>query len=254
MADSTLVETQQDTGDGDAVIAQMEAELNPESQIPDKFKGKSTEEVIQSYQELESQLGKQGQELGELRKTFDSYIKSELDNRQRREAQRQPDNSYDHELSNEQLESEVRQDVQSELSGELTTLKKERFELELGKAHSDYVDVIQDENFQKWVVESPIRTELFQRADLQYDHRVASELFDMWKQRQGTEAIAAQAATAEADKAFDTAQMEVGTPNNPVSDKKYRRADIVNLMQTNPERYRQLEPEIRKAYAEGRVI
>ncbi len=148
MADSTLVETQQDTGDGNAVIAQMEAELNPESQIPDKFKGKSTEEVIQSYQELESQLGKQGQELGELRKTFDSYIKSELDNRQRREAQRQPDNSNDHELSNEQLESEVRQDVQSELSGELTTLKKERFELELGKTHSDYVDVVQDENFQ----------------------------------------------------------------------------------------------------------
>jgi len=33
----------------------------------------------------------------------------------------------------------------------------------------------------------------------------------------------------------------------------YRRADIIQLMQKDPERYRALMPEIRQAYAEGRV-
>jgi predicted polyphosphate/ATP-dependent NAD kinase len=35
--------------------------------------------------------------------------------------------------------------------------------------------------------------------------------------------------------------------------KTYRRADIIELMRTNPDRYEQLAPEIMQAYAEGRV-
>jgi hypothetical protein len=37
------------------------------------------------------------------------------------------------------------------------------------------------------------------------------------------------------------------------SRKIYRRADIIKLMQTDPKRYTQLQPEIMAAYAEGRV-
>jgi hypothetical protein len=37
------------------------------------------------------------------------------------------------------------------------------------------------------------------------------------------------------------------------SQKVYRRADIMNLMMTNPERYEALQPEIMAAYAQGRV-
>ena len=37
------------------------------------------------------------------------------------------------------------------------------------------------------------------------------------------------------------------------SRKIYRRADIIKLMQTDPDRYQQLAPEIRQAYSEGRV-
>jgi hypothetical protein len=37
------------------------------------------------------------------------------------------------------------------------------------------------------------------------------------------------------------------------SKKTYRRADIIQLMQTDPERYQALQPEIMRAYAEKRV-
>ena len=36
-------------------------------------------------------------------------------------------------------------------------------------------------------------------------------------------------------------------------EKVYRRADIIKLMKTDPERYNALSDEILKAYAEGRV-
>jgi hypothetical protein len=37
------------------------------------------------------------------------------------------------------------------------------------------------------------------------------------------------------------------------SKKTYRRADIIELMRTNPDRYQELSGEIMNAYAEGRV-
>jgi hypothetical protein len=37
------------------------------------------------------------------------------------------------------------------------------------------------------------------------------------------------------------------------SKKTYRRADIIELMRTNPDRYQALSDEIMAAYAEGRV-
>jgi hypothetical protein len=43
-----------------------------------------------------------------------------------------------------------------------------------------------------------------------------------------------------------------GSSEKP-SRKIYRRADIIKLMQTDPDRYQQMAPEIRQAYAEGRV-
>jgi hypothetical protein len=37
------------------------------------------------------------------------------------------------------------------------------------------------------------------------------------------------------------------------SAKIYRRADLIRLMMTDPARYEERQPEIMKAYAEGRV-
>ena len=36
-------------------------------EIPSKFQGKSVEEIVSSYENLEKELGRKGQEIGELR-------------------------------------------------------------------------------------------------------------------------------------------------------------------------------------------
>ena len=42
----------------------------PESNVPEKYKGKSVEELVQMHQELEKFSGKQSTEVGELRKSL----------------------------------------------------------------------------------------------------------------------------------------------------------------------------------------
>ena len=43
-------------------------------ELPPKFQGKSVDDIINSYVNLEQQYGRQGNELGELRKLTDSLI------------------------------------------------------------------------------------------------------------------------------------------------------------------------------------
>ena len=45
-----------------------------EPSLPEKYQGKSLEEVVQMHQEAEKLLGRQSSEVGELRKVVDDYI------------------------------------------------------------------------------------------------------------------------------------------------------------------------------------
>ena len=49
-----------------------------EAQLPPKFEGKNVDEIVKSYANLEQQFGRQGSELGELRKLADSLIQKNL--------------------------------------------------------------------------------------------------------------------------------------------------------------------------------
>ena len=56
-------------------IQQEEVEQPPEQpSLPDKYQGKSLEEVVQMHQEAEKLLGRQSSEVGELRKVVDAAV------------------------------------------------------------------------------------------------------------------------------------------------------------------------------------
>ena len=54
-------------------------QTSPEDDIPDKYKGKSTADIVRMHQEAEKLLGKQSGEVGELRSVVDNYIQTQLD-------------------------------------------------------------------------------------------------------------------------------------------------------------------------------
>lgn len=254
----------------DALVQGLSEEKNPELAVPEKFRGKSVADVAKAYVELESHLGKQGQELGELRRITDAYIKQQLerDLMQNSPANATSDNSNgmsdldisDLGIDDEETARKVKKLLEKEISpvkSELVELKKERFLTKLGSKHSDFENIVKDKGFQDWVMESPVRIELYRRADKNFDFASADELFNIWKDKKGVpEKLESAVKEAEGRRdAFSAARMETGgSDTGEVASKpRYRRIDIQELMIKDPERYRALAPEILKAYAEKRV-
>ena len=115
-------------------------------------------------------------------------------------------------------------------------------------------NIVQDANFAEWIKGSKIRTQLFVQADQQYDYDAADELFSLWKERasvaEQTVAVEKQARKQQVKSASTGNARGTGQTQRK---KIYRRADIIKLMQTDPDRYSALSEEIFQAYAEGRV-
>ena len=81
MLDPQPEEDKVDAIENEAEEIQQEPEVEQpqpeESKVPDKYQGKSLEEVVQMHQEAEKLLGRQSSEVGELRKVVDDYISSQ---------------------------------------------------------------------------------------------------------------------------------------------------------------------------------
>jgi hypothetical protein len=117
------------------------------------------------------------------------------------------------------------------------------------------MEVVQSPDFAKWIQGSKVRTELFVRAETQYDYDSAKELLDNWKERQTLSKKVTDTSKVDRDQQLKAA--DIGNNNGAsetVAKKKYRRQDIMKLMTTDPDRYDAMSNEIMAAYREGRVI
>ena len=84
----------------------------------------------------------------------------------------------------------------------------------------------------------------------------ANELFSTWKQlnQVDTTAKVRAAEKVKREKVLRKTTSETRSSGDSVGGKKvYRRADLINLQVTDPNRYATLADEIQEAYAEGRV-
>ncbi|CAK0752509.1 hypothetical protein CCP3SC1AL1_190006 [Gammaproteobacteria bacterium] len=62
------------------------------AELPEKYREKSLDEIVRMHQEAEKLIGKQAQEVGEVRKLADELIKQNLGSRQQ-SRQRTPQSS-----------------------------------------------------------------------------------------------------------------------------------------------------------------
>ena len=228
----------------------------PEDTIPEKYKGKSTAEIVRMHQEAEKLLGKQSGEVGELRSVVDSYIQTQLDTTPAPTATPEDDEDIDFFSDPDKAVERAIRNHPSIKKAEETTLNNQRSTAltHLQSRHPDMGEIIQNGKFVEWIKASKIRTQLFAQADRQYDYEAADELFTNWKERQG---VVAQTVAAEKDtrKAAVKAASTGSTKGNGEqrAKKVYRRSDIIKLMKTDPDRYMALSDEITQAYAENRV-
>jgi hypothetical protein len=258
MLDPQPEEENVDTIENEAEETQQEVEVEQpqeEPTVPEKYQGKSLEEVVQMHQEAEKLLGRQSSEVGELRKVVDDYISSQ----QQQQAPQQsvepeedidyftdPQGAVNRAIANHPSVKEAQQyNAQYRQQASLAMLNQK---------HPDMQDILKDPKFQDWIKASKVRTRLFVEADQQYDADAADELFSLWKERKTVTRQTAQVekqARKQQLKAANTGTAR-GTAEK-ASKKVYRRADIIKLMKNDPDRYQALSDEIMAAYAEGRV-
>jgi hypothetical protein len=240
----------------DTVETPQEEEQPQEPEVPEKYRGKSVEDLVQMHQELEKFSGKQSTEVGELRKVVDDYIQTQLSNQQAPQQQQQEDDDVDFFVDPQSAVNRAIDNHPKIREAEAYTqqAKQQATLSQLKSKHPDMESILQDASFAEWIKGSKVRTQLFVQADQGYDYDAADELFSLWKERAS---VAQQTANVEKQARKNTLK-SASTGNArgtaEASRKKvYRRADIIKLMRTDPERYQSLSDELLKAYAEGRV-
>lgn len=234
---------------------EVEQPQEPESNLPEKYQGKSLEEVVQMHQEAEKLLGRQSSEVGELRKVVDDYISSQTQSAPQPQYV-EPEDDIDYFTDPQAAVNRAIENHPKIREAEQYTAdyKKQAALAALNNKHPDMQEILGDPKFAEWIKASKIRTQLFVAADQQYDSDSADELFTLWKERK---TVAQQ--TAQVEKQARKQTLKAANTGNArgsaegTRKKVYRRADIIKLMKTDPERYQALSEEIFQAYAEGRV-
>jgi predicted RNA-binding protein YlqC (UPF0109 family) len=226
-----------------------------EDDVPDKYRGKSIKEIAAMHQEAEKLIGKQGSEVGELRKIVDSYITAQLQSTSA-QAQPEPEEEVDFFEDPDKAVSRAieRHPVVQKANQTALEYQKQTALAALAKKHPDMQQVLSDSKFAEWVSASEVRKAMFVEADQKYNHTLADELITLYKERAG---VAQQAAAVEQQARRQTVKAastgSTATAQGGSGKRIYRRADIIKLMKNDPDRYEALSNEIMQAYAEGRV-
>lgn len=257
-----------DALEGEILDAQQNQQARDDAEelgfeLPEKFKGKDLADIVKSYTELEKAYSRQGASLGEMRRTFDEYIRSNTSsvNSAPQEEPRKPltvDELY------ENPDEAIRRTVDSTTTPRLKQiedeLKKTRLQSQLEKfeqRHPKWQDTAGSPEFQNWVASSPYRMRLAQAAD-KYDLDAAEDLFSMYEEvsrRTNDEG------TKERAEKLKAATLESSSPSTPRRMKTFSRREVMEKKTRAAkgdwqagEWLRENAAAIDAAYAEGRIV
>jgi hypothetical protein len=248
------------TGADNTEEVDVKAEAPAEEELPEKYKGKTAAEIAKMHMEAEKLIGRQANEVHEVRSLADQLLKQQLEaqNRVKQEPiEESQDEDFFADPQKAVLKTVEKHPAVQEAKMAALELKKMKTAQQLAAKHPDFVSIAQDAGFQEWVKSSAIRLQLFAKADAEYDFESADELLSTYKElksikaaqkQQQTQAVEAKAQ----EQAMKAATVDVGGTGES-SRKVYRRADLIKLRMTDPERYMQMSDEIMQAYQEGRV-
>lgn len=247
-----------DISEIDAVEQQNQSQVDEDAGIPEKFRGKSKADIAKAYIEAEKTIGRQAQEVGEVRRLADELLKQQLTKKAEVEKPVEVDFF-------ENPQEAVRKAVESNPTVLQTreyaiAAQKEQARQKMYQKHPDADAILGDNEFIEFIKKSKIRMELAQRADQGFDLEAADELLSTFKEMKAVKATKAQeagGAELNADKEARNKQLNaafVDTGGTGESSKKvYRRRDLINLRLRDPRKFESMADEINRAYAEGRV-
>ena len=230
-----------------------EQKISQKAELPEKYRDKSLDDIVRMHQEAEKLIGKQAQEVGEVRKLADELIKQNLGSRQQQTRQEEPEvDFFENPQKAIQRTVDNHPDVQAARQATLE-MRRSQIQQRLAQEHPDFGEIAKDQDFANWVKSSPIRIKIFEQADSGYDFDSANELLSTYKQlRSVKQKQTSDEGEVTRKQNLKAVGVDVGGSGES-SKKVYRRADLIRLKMQDPNRYDALSDEIMAAYQEGRV-
>jgi hypothetical protein len=237
-----------------------EARSADDDKVPDKYRGKSLEEVIAMHEEAERKASRLGNEVGQLRSQV-------LQRRETREQPKKVEVNVDTLLENPQetIQSVARETVR-ELEETVDKIEQDRLRREFESRHKDYKQDLSNDSFYDWIKANPVRVSLAQSADTG-DYQAANLLWDMWAEikdvRQSKADAQKQTDAAARAKKLKDGTLESGTGSTTESKKVFRRSEIRDLKTRAKQGDRKAQAivddpswqqEVLSAYEQKRVI
>jgi hypothetical protein len=220
--------------------------------VPEKYRGKSVQDVIRMHEEAEKLISRQGQEVGDLRKLADDFLRSQLTQAKVSEPEKPKEIDF---FENPQaaIQSAIEQNPKVRAAEQYAQqMQMEQARMRLNQRHPDAAGVVQDPDFQQWVRASAVRQRLFQQADA-FDADAADELLSTYKEIKTLKTQRVKEIdTSSREKAMKSASVDAGGTGES-GQKMYRRADLIRLKMRDPSKYESMQDEIMAAYSEGRV-
>ena len=134
----------------------------PKAEIPEKFAGKSIEDVISSYQNLEKDYGRQGQELGQLRGHVDQLLQTTIQKQEPAVQEQEAPSFYD---DPENYISRVLEEKLAPLVGRVNNTEQTQTVNRFNEEYPNWQETVNSSEFHQWVSQSPIRLELHAKAN-----------------------------------------------------------------------------------------
>lgn len=223
--------------------------------LPEKYRNKSLKDIIAMHQESEKLIGKQGNEVGELRRTVDDFIKTQTSrNLKTDEEPELSDNDFYSDPIQATKRAIEEHPAIRDAKQQAIAMKQATVQNQIASKYPNFREIATSEEFGNWVNASKVRLELYNRAQDQFDFDSADELLSTWIERQEYTKKVTDTSKLDREQQLKSADMGTSGATESTSKKKYRRSDIIKLMQTDPDRYDSMANEIMIAYRENRVI
>ncbi len=230
--------------------ATQEEPPQPADDTPEEFKGKSPQEIARIALHARREMGRMGNELGEVRRLADELIKSQLHQKAEPEKAAEVDFFSDPQAAiNKAVETHPRVLAAEQFAKQAQMAQAKQ---SLAQLHPDHKQVVNDAGFADWIRGSKIRTQLFLQAE-NYDLDAADELLSTYKAIKSTKSQKVAEVDIKArDASLKAAAVETGGSGEQTR-KVYRRADLINLRLRDPAKFAAMQDEIDAAYRDGRV-
>lgn len=241
----------------------------PKSQEPEKYRGKSREDIMEMHMNAERKIGMTGNELGQYKQLTDQLLDlKRRDDLAKGGAEAEEEEPLPAITSTDILDNPEealgraidarlnRVERQREKKEQQT--QEERLAAAFNSRHPDAAELANDPEFVEFVQSSPSRQMLASAALQAGNLYAANTLLDEYKSRKPKaeeREEPARDSNIEAARKASTVSTGASSASDAPAGKVYSRLDLIRLKLEDPETYgsEAFQDEILRAYAEGRV-